>query len=213
MATIGEHIRDARKRAGLTLRKLAEVSGTGFGHLGQIERGEVVPRMDMVEKIADALGTSTESLVGGGKRAPGRIPVINKSPAGPPVRYDSDQGAAAESHDAWEYIDRGGVNDPDAYAIEVIEDSMEPTLRPGDRVILLPVTESTPRRAHVKDGAIVLIRVGEQAPDPGTCFCRLRLNGDGSRWFLKDNPRHKPVMLERDWIEQMGVAIEVRRRL
>lgn len=62
--TIGENIRIHRKRAGLTQKKLGEISGTSETTIKQYELGKRQPRIDQLIKIANALNTSTINLVG-----------------------------------------------------------------------------------------------------------------------------------------------------
>jgi transcriptional regulator with XRE-family HTH domain len=56
-------IREAREAAGLTQAELAEKANTTQGTISRIENGEIVPRLDTLQRIADALGTSTSALL------------------------------------------------------------------------------------------------------------------------------------------------------
>ena len=49
---IGEKIRHLRKAKSLTQEQLGEKSGISYKYLGEIERGEVNPRINILEKIA-----------------------------------------------------------------------------------------------------------------------------------------------------------------
>lgn len=53
--TIGEKIKCFRKEAGLTQKKLGEISGTSETTIKQYELGKRQPRIEQLEKIADAL--------------------------------------------------------------------------------------------------------------------------------------------------------------
>lgn len=55
-------IRIARKRAGLTIRELAEKIEVSPTTIQNIERGKVDPRMSTMQKIAEACGVSTDKL-------------------------------------------------------------------------------------------------------------------------------------------------------
>ena len=46
---------DAREKAGLTQAEVAEKAGIHFNYYARVERGEVTPRVDIVENIAKAL--------------------------------------------------------------------------------------------------------------------------------------------------------------
>jgi transcriptional regulator with XRE-family HTH domain len=48
-------LKDAREKAGLTQAEVAEKAGIHFNYYARVERGEVTPRVDIVENIARAL--------------------------------------------------------------------------------------------------------------------------------------------------------------
>jgi transcriptional regulator with XRE-family HTH domain len=59
---VGAYIREQRRRAQLSLRKLAERSGVSNPYLSQIERGLRQPSAKILKGIATALEVSAESL-------------------------------------------------------------------------------------------------------------------------------------------------------
>jgi transcriptional regulator with XRE-family HTH domain len=59
---LGAYIRDQRRNAQLSLRKLAERSGVSNPYLSQIERGLRQPSAKILKGIATALSVSAESL-------------------------------------------------------------------------------------------------------------------------------------------------------
>jgi len=48
-------LKNAREKAGLTQAEIAEKAGIHFNYYARVERGEVTPRVDIVENIAKAL--------------------------------------------------------------------------------------------------------------------------------------------------------------
>jgi len=48
-------LKTAREKAGLTQVEVAEKAGIHFNYYARVERGEVTPRVDIVENIAKAL--------------------------------------------------------------------------------------------------------------------------------------------------------------
>jgi transcriptional regulator with XRE-family HTH domain len=48
-------LKDAREKAGLTQAEVADKAGIHFNYYARVERGEVTPRVDIVENIARAL--------------------------------------------------------------------------------------------------------------------------------------------------------------
>ena len=59
---LGEFIRDQRRNARLSLRKLSESAGISNPYLSQIERGLRKPSADILQQIAKALRISAETL-------------------------------------------------------------------------------------------------------------------------------------------------------
>jgi transcriptional regulator with XRE-family HTH domain len=59
---LGELIKQQRMVQGLTLAKLATLSGISSSHLGRIERGECFPSAVILHRIAHPLGFTEEEL-------------------------------------------------------------------------------------------------------------------------------------------------------
>lgn len=62
--TIGEKIQKARKEKKYTQKQLAEKCGVATGTIQQYELGKRQPRIEQLEKIADALDVSVADLMG-----------------------------------------------------------------------------------------------------------------------------------------------------
>jgi transcriptional regulator with XRE-family HTH domain len=62
IADVGAYIREQRRRARLSLRKLAERAGVSNPYLSQIERGVRQPSAKILKGIATALQVSSETL-------------------------------------------------------------------------------------------------------------------------------------------------------
>lgn len=212
---IGERIRRLREAKSLSLRELGEMTGIHWTALGRKERG--ISRVTLSEQraIAKAFGIEPESLTADVSRTarlpPRGIPVINRAPAGPSMAYDVDH--YDEYHTAWSYLDRGDIADGAAFAVEIVERSMEPTLKHGDCLILLPVTEEFPRNEYLLPGAIVFVRFSNDTNMPGVTVARWQPGADGVIVLAKDNPASSPIIVEREAIVRLAVAVEVRRKL
>ncbi|MDQ4420940.1 helix-turn-helix transcriptional regulator [Sphingobium sp. DEHP117] len=63
-AKVGLNIRRLRAERLLTQEQLAGEADIAMRHLGRIERGEASPTVDMVAKLARALGVSPRDLFG-----------------------------------------------------------------------------------------------------------------------------------------------------
>lgn len=62
---VGRQIRRARKDAGLSHDKLAAAAGTSRQHLIRLEKGEHVPRAELLQRIAEATGKEPAFFAGG----------------------------------------------------------------------------------------------------------------------------------------------------
>lgn len=60
--TVGTFIRQQRTAAQLSVRKLARMAGVSDPYLSQIERGLRKPSADILQRLAEALRISAESL-------------------------------------------------------------------------------------------------------------------------------------------------------
>jgi transcriptional regulator with XRE-family HTH domain len=60
--TLGQRIREVRRRNNVTLRELAEEVGVTESFVSQVERGVANPSMATLRRIADALGATVASL-------------------------------------------------------------------------------------------------------------------------------------------------------
>lgn len=62
-AELGEAIRRHRRAAGLSQERLAERSGLHWTYISEIETSKVNPTVNVLRRIADALGVRTSQLV------------------------------------------------------------------------------------------------------------------------------------------------------
>lgn len=146
---------------GLTASALARRAGldpTTFNKSKRITR-EGKPRWpstESVAKVLDATGASLSDLldhIEGEHKANGanHLPLIGFAQAGDRGYFD-DAGYPVGG--SWDEIPFPEVGDPNAYALEVSGDSMEPLFRDGDRVIVSP-------SASVRRGDRVVVRTLE----------------------------------------------------
>ena len=67
---IGNYIRSSRRRKGLSLRELADLTGISYSTINKYENGFIVPKPDKLERIQAVLGVpqdapTTESKASG----------------------------------------------------------------------------------------------------------------------------------------------------
>jgi transcriptional regulator with XRE-family HTH domain len=61
-AILARNLRVLRKQKGLTQEELAHQAGINRNYVGQIEREEKSPTVDIVEKLANSLAVKAEDL-------------------------------------------------------------------------------------------------------------------------------------------------------
>ncbi|MET8401658.1 XRE family transcriptional regulator [Streptomyces sp900116325] len=81
---LGNAIRRLRKKRGLTLVQLAGSAGLSHPFLSQLERGLTRPSMPSLHRIAQALGTTQQSLLAHSATSPADIHVVREG-TGTPV--------------------------------------------------------------------------------------------------------------------------------
>jgi phage repressor protein C with HTH and peptisase S24 domain len=115
------------------------------------------PSTESVAKVLDATGASLEAftaLVTGARTLSGarnqmrRIPLIGLAQAGSAGYFD-DGGYPVGG--GWDEVSLPDIADPNAYALEISGDSMEPVYRDGDMVIVSP-------SAPIRRGDRVVVR-------------------------------------------------------
>lgn len=99
------------------------------------------PSTESVSKILKATEASVEEFVSllvgedGASLPVRRIPLIGHAQAGHAGYFDD---AGFPTGAGWDEVDFPDVGDPNAYALEITGDSMEPVYRDGDRIVVSP---------------------------------------------------------------------------
>jgi transcriptional regulator with XRE-family HTH domain len=125
--TVGDRIREARKRGGLSQRELARVSGVSLSLISKLEQGERQDtRTETLRKIAVALAIPTTALIG---RSP-VLPMGAPEPAWEPVRQAITSPAG---NGTLEPVTEPGVTSALAAAVKLYHDN-----RYADLTAVLP---------------------------------------------------------------------------
>ncbi|MBI4579793.1 MAG: helix-turn-helix domain-containing protein [Planctomycetes bacterium] len=131
---IGRRIRYYRTQAELTQKQLAGRAGVNQGFLSEIERGKRRPSPSSLRAIAVALDVAPAVLIGESldHDAPQPletldVPLFGTIPAGPPTQSDEQLEMFPVLRHLWA---------PNRYCLRLSLDSMEPTLKPGDLVLV-----------------------------------------------------------------------------
>lgn len=146
------------------------------------------PSTESVAKVLNATGASLESftaLVSGARALPGastartatrRVPLIGLAQAGGEGFFD-DGGYPVGG--GWDEVSLPEIGDPNAYALEISGDSMEPVYRDGDMVIVSP-------SAPIRRGDRVVVRTSR-----GEVMAKQLARRSARRVELKSlNPAH-----------------------
>jgi phage repressor protein C with HTH and peptisase S24 domain len=146
------------------------------------------PNTESISKVLDATGASLEgftALVSGARtlsssspRVPQarQVPLIGLAQAGGAGYFDDGGYPVGGS---WDEVSLPEVADPNAYALEISGDSMEPVYRDGDLVIVAP-------SAPIRRGDRVVVRVND-----GQVMAKQLTRRSARRIELKSlNPEH-----------------------
>lgn len=146
------------------------------------------PSTESISKVLEATGASLEgftalvagarALSSGAVRAVARrIPLIGMAQAGDDGHFD-DAGFPVGG--SWDEVTLPDIGDPNAYALEISGDSMEPVYRDGDTVIVSPA-------APIRRGDRVVLRTGR-----GEIMAKQLTRRSARRVELKSlNPLHR----------------------
>lgn len=149
------------------------------------------PSTESVAKVLNSTGASMEqftALVTGiragpaAARPPRRIPLLGFAQAGGDGYFD-DAGFPVGG--GWDEMSLPEIGDPNAYALEISGDSMEPVLRDGDMVVVSP-------SAPIRRGDRVVARTVE-----GEVMAKQLARRSAKRIELKSlNPAHRDRLFD-----------------
>jgi phage repressor protein C with HTH and peptisase S24 domain len=135
------------------------------------------------------------------KTEPGRlIPIINRVAAGYPVDFDDLQYPAGFADD---YVRCPDIDDPQAFGVRVIGESMEPKFVQGDIVIFSPAIE-------VRSGDDCFVRL---ATPHETTFKRIFFETENMVRLQPRNEKYSPMMVEGSRINGLYRAVIKYERL
>jgi len=90
---VGTNLRRLRTRRGLSLERLAQISGVSRAMLGQIELGQSAPTINVLWKISTALGVPFSGLIG--QRQAGGVVVLRGDSAKTLTNHDGTYSSRA----------------------------------------------------------------------------------------------------------------------
>ncbi len=130
-------LRQLRQEKNLTLRDLSEKVNISFSQIGKFERNESLMNTEQAEMFAQFFGVTVDYLLGVDSLSKNAIPFKNNEFK--PIRIIGSI-RAGEPNEVFQntvgYL-MAKVNDPDNYFyLQVVGDSMSPTLLDGDYVLV-----------------------------------------------------------------------------
>ncbi len=188
--SIAERILHRRKEIGMTQTALAKAANVNQGYISAIERGLAKPRQRTLDALAVALDTPQAVLLGGGSAhdAPQpleqrELPLFGTIPAGPPSQSQEQLEMFPVLRHQWS---------PDHYCLRLSFDSMEPTLKPGDIILVHYRPDVEPE--HVQGRICACLVDGEPTLKRVSVEWR-----EGERVVILrgDNPRSAPILVDR----------------
>ncbi|MHC4798141.1 MAG: helix-turn-helix domain-containing protein [Planctomycetota bacterium] len=130
----GQRIRYYRQMQELTQTDLARRATINQGFLSEIERGRRKPSPASLKSLAEALDVPVAVLIGEGSDhdtpqplETRRVPLFGSIPAGPPAASQEQVEMMPVLRHLWSR---------DRYCLRLSLDSMEPTLKPGDIILV-----------------------------------------------------------------------------
>lgn len=207
MSNFSETLRRIRFEKHMTQDEFAKLLGTSKQNISRYENGEVSPKISTAAQIAEKLGLSLSELNGGTPPqntlpAPDlipvrkvRIPLLGDIAAGEPI-------LATEEHE--EYVELDADAPSCDYALRVISDSMEPTIRVGDTVFIR-------QQEDVDDGRVAAVLM-----DDHTALKRIRHIKGGLLLISDNTAKYEPravMASEFDTLRILGLAVAYRRNL
>lgn len=206
--SLGERVRSRRLQLRMTQVELARRAGINQGYLSEIERDSRRPSRQTVSALAVALDLPPAVLIGSGSAHDNpqplelrQVPMFGSIPAGPPSQSQEQLQLFPVLRHMWS---------PDYYCLRLTFDSMEPTLKPGDVVLV-----------HYRpdvDPALVQGRICACLVDGEPTLKRVSVgvqNGERIVILRGDNPAAEPIVLDstRDLSVQGVVTTLVSRDL
>ena len=205
-----KNLKFLRKKNNITLQKLADYLHTGTSTISQYESGKREASFDTIEKLADYFNVSIDYLLGREnieiekiKPKGIKIPVLGTIPAGIPIE-------AIEDILDYEEISEDMARKGEYFALKVKGDSMLPTIKDGDIVIIKKCDDAESGKICVVmiNGYDATLKEIKKDPD------------NQGLWVLPHNSScdFKPTFYSNKEVEDVpvrviGVAVEIRRSL
>lgn len=212
-----QRIKEKRKSVGLSQEKLAELMGISFTTIRRWERGESVPDIESLQKLARVLQTTTSYLLGETQYEPRsnvdlahsfiEVPLFDMATAASCGAGNGLYGVEPETAEML-YVDASDIQNFDnsrkPFAIHTDGDSMT--------------------GASIEEGSIVLINPADEVVSGNTALVVYNDNWmvkwvvfrpDGAVELRSANPNYAPIVIEKEyaqdaaWFRIVGKVIQI----
>jgi SOS-response transcriptional repressor LexA len=201
--SLGDRIRRKRKQLALTQQQLAKTVNVNQGTLSEIERGRRPPSRNVIKALAIALDLPEAVLIGNSEDhdAPQpleaeELPLFGRIPAGVP----SETQEQLEMFPVLRHLWRA-----DRYCLRLEFDSMEPTLKPDDIVLVQYRPDVNPELVQGKICACLL--------NNNSTLKRVSVEqraGERAIILRGDNPTSPPIIVDdTDEFTIQGIVIKL----
>ena len=217
------NLKQLRKEKGLGQVEIAKLLGIGQSSYSRYESGLTNIPTDILTKLADILNTTTDIILGRSEEEQSAS-LTNFDPASIPVKYPKSATHPAprlEKETAlipilgsvragYDYFAEQNIEGyirvdeslkavhPEAFALRVTGDSMEPELSHGDYVICLP-------DAEIRNNDVVIVCINGEI---GTVK-RIRFDKDGLT-LIPRNAQYKQIHYTAEEVETLPVTIQAK---
>ena len=220
--SIGERIKSARTKAGISQAELAKMVGRSQSAVAEWETGDTQPRRNIVEKIAAALDVTAVWLEIGGAHdhdRPFEGPGANDAGAGGKRAKEDKLGpvyACRINAEGEHIINKTEIIEhrpkPDrwtkvkgVYGFYVAADTMAPRINPGELVWVHPHLRPTPEQ-----DAVFVRR--EEEGDEVEALVRVCSGQTATKWVIKQlNPKRETDIKKSEWDSQVIILIDLNR--
>lgn len=186
---VGLRVRYYRRQREMTQKTLADRARINQGYLSSIEKGLRSPSPSTLQALAVALDVPPVVLLGSSRDhdaarplETAELPLYGQIPAGPPGETQEQMEMFPVLRHLWA---------PQRYCLRLTYDSMEPTLKPADLVLVQARSDVNP--AHVQ-GRICVCMVDGQST-----LKRVFVEKRGEEIFVilrGDNPEQPPQVID-----------------
>lgn len=197
MGHFGKALKQLRESRHLSQEDLAIRAGLSSQTISNAEQMES-PKMrgSNYRKVAEALGLTTDQFdLAWRNRSPVEqpvrgvgVPIVNQPVAGTARDY---QDVGRDNYSFCPVYPEA-IGDPDAFAVQVVGDSMVPEWQNGDVLICSP-------RAQIKSGDPCFVLLDPKLPDSAS-FKRVIQMPEDRVELRADNPRYPPVIVAKSAI-------------